>query len=386
MAEYETPSFLKGTSADDWLKFMFDNTPADLDKSAGGHFWNKTRPTALVAAFLCEYHFPEIIKIFNPEWSYGTYLDEIAKTRGIVRRAATAATGSLTINGTSGATIPQGSTFSTPSVNDEPSVSYRTLADAEIPANGEIAIEVECTQTGTVGNTSANTVVLVSSRLTGITAVTNPEAISGGTEEEPDESLRSRVAEYDKSQGESFVGSPADYKRWAESVPGVGEATVIPAQDDSGLITIIITDANGDPGTDDLCTDVYNYIMRPDSPAERRAEVNARLSVVPPATMDIAIRATIELESEATIESVKSAFLKKLTTEYLPEAMDAGEVKYSRIWSVLSTVEGVNDFTNLEIGVNTGGSISYGTSNISITNTQLPSVTEDDLVLTSGTV
>lgn len=386
MAEYETPSFLKGTSADDWLKFMFDNTPADLDKSAGGHFWNKTRPTALVAAFLCEYHFPEIIKIFNPEWSYGTYLDEIAKTRGIVRRAATAATGSLTINGTAGATIPQGSAFSTPSVNDEPSVSYRTLADAEIPANGEITIEVECTQPGTVGNTSANTVVLVSSRLTGITAVTNPEAISGGTEEEPDESLRSRVAEYDKSQGESFVGSPADYKRWAESVPGVGEATVIPAQDDSGLITIIITDANGDPGTDDLCTDVYNYIMRPDSPAERRAEVNARISVVPPATMDIAIRATIELESEATIESVKSAFLKKLTTEYLPEAMDAGEVKYSRIWSVLSTVEGVNDFTNLEIGVNTGGSISYGTSNISITNTQLPSVTEDGLVLTSGTV
>lgn len=386
MAEYETPSFLKGTSADDWQKFIFDNTPADLDKSAGGHFWNMTRPTALVAAFLCEYHLPEIIKIINPDWSYGTYLDDDARTRGIFRRAATAATGSLTINGTAGATIPQGSAFSTPSVNDEPSVSYRTLADAEIPANGEITIEVECTQTGTVGNTSANTVVLVSSRLTGITAVTNPEAISGGTEEETDESLKLRVAEYDKSQGESFVGSPADYKRWAESVPGVGEATVISAQDDSGLITIIITDANGDPGTDDLCTDVYNYIMRPDSPAERRAEVNARISVVPPMTMDIAIRATIELEIEATIESVKSAFLKKLTTEYLPEAMDAGEVKYSRIWSVLSTVEGVNDFTNLEIGVNTGGSISYGTSNISITNTQLPSVTEDDLVLTSGTV
>ena len=386
MAEYETPSFLQGTSADDWMKFIIDNTPADLDKSAGGHFWNKTRPTALVAAFLCEYHFPEIIKIFNPEWSYGTYLDEIAKTRGIVRRAATAATGSLTIAGSVGATIPQGSTFATASINDEPSVSYRTLADAEIPAEGSITIDVECTQTGTVGNTSVNTVILVSSRLTGITAVTNPEAISGGTEEEADESLRERIADYDKSQGESFVGSPADYKRWAESVPGVGEATVISAQDDSGLITIIVTDANGDPATEDLCTDVYNYIMRPDSPAERLAEINAKLSITPPLTMAIAIRATIELENEATIESVKSAFLKKLTTEYLPEAMDDGEVKYSRIWSVLSTVEGVNDFTGLEIGINSSGSITYGTANISITNTQLPSVSEADLVLTSGTV
>lgn len=386
MAEFKIPEFLQGTSADDWTKLMFDNTPADLDKSEGSHYWNKIRPTALVAAYICEYHLPEVIKIFNPEWSYGTYLDEIAKTRGIVRRSATAATGQLTINGIVGAIIPMGSTFSTVSVNDEPSVSYRTIADKKIPETGIATVDIECTQTGVIGNTSANTIILVGSKLTGVTAVTNADEISGGTEEETDDSLRSRIADYDKSQGESFVGSPADYKRWAESVPGVGNATVIPAQDDSGLITIIISDANGDPGTEEICSDVYNYIMRPDNPMERRAEINAKLSVIPPRSIEIAIRATIELESESTIEAVRAAFAKKLAVEYLPEAMADGEVKYSRIWAILSSVDGVNDLSNLGVGINNGGSVTYGTSNISIDNTQLPTVSEDNISLTSGNV
>ena len=386
MADYKTPEFLQGTSADEWLKFMFDNTPADLDKSAGGHFWNKTRPTALVAAFLCEYHLPEVIKIFNPAWSYGTYLDELARTRGITRRAATAATGALTITGNVGATIPLGSIFATPSVNDEPSVSYRTLAAAEIPASGSVTVDIECTQTGTVGNTSANTIILVGSRLTGITAVSNSDIVSGGTEEETDESLRERIADYDKSQGESFIGCVADYKRWATNVSGVGEVTVIPAQDESGLVTIILTDANGDPATPDLCTDVFNYIMCPDNPAERRAPINALLSVVPPETLEIAVSATVELEAGYTLTAIRDNFLEKLAA-YLPQAMDEGEIKYTRIAAALAATEGADDFTELLIGINDGtGEITLGTSNIRISNTQLPNVSASNLILNGGTV
>lgn len=386
MAEFEIPAFLKGTSADDWTKYMFDHTPADLDKSEGGHYWNKTRPTALVAAYICEYYLPEIIRIFNPDWSYGTYLDMIAKTRGIYRRTATAATGTITVTGAVDTTIPMGSTFATASVNEEPSVSYRTLSEVKIPESGVVTIEIECTQTGTIGNTSPGTIILVGNRISGVTSVINQDEVSGGTEDENDDSLKARVAEYDETQGDSFVGSPADYKRWAESVPGVGKATVISAQDDSGLVTIIVTDANGAPGTEEICEDVYNHIMRPDSPLERLAEINAKLSVIPPIAMDIAIRATIELESEATIESVRGAFAKKLATEYLPEAMSDGEVKYSRIWAILSSISGVNDLSNLGIGINDGGTISYGTTNLSISNTHLPSISEDNLQLTSGTV
>lgn len=382
MAEFITPDFLKNSSVDDLHQVMKGVLPADLDMSEGNHAWNLTRPTAIIASELREFILPEVIKLAFPEWSYGQFLDGHAKARSITRRAATAASGEITITGEANLTIPAGSLFSTASVNDEPSVDYKTMAEVKIPESGSVIAAVECTQTGTVGNTTENTVVLVASKLTGITAVTNEEPITGGTEEEGDESLINRITEYDKSQGDNYVGSVADYKRWATSVPGVGEATIISAQDDSGLVTIILTDANGEAATEQLCNSVYNYIMRPDDHGERLAPVNALLSVVPPSTMAIIIKATVELDSDATVESVKAAFMQKLAA-YLPLAMDEQEIKYTKIAAALSAAAGVNDFTDLQIGLK---GEAYGTANIPITTTQLPEVSEEDIEITAGTV
>ena len=386
MPEFETPAFLQNKSTDEIHKTMLDALPADLDVSEGGHTWNLTRPTALVLAEMCEFVLPEVIKLIFPEWSYGDFLGQHAKTRGITRRAATAAIGQITITGTAGAVIPAGSLFSTASVNGEPSVDYKTTAAATIPSGGSITVDIQCTQSGIVGNTAANTIVLVGSRINGVSAVTNANATSGGTEEESDESLSERIVEFDKSQGESFIGCVADYKRWATSVSGVGDAVIITPTDDSGLIKIILTDANGAAATTALCTKVYNYIMSPDNPAARLAPVNANLSVVPPDSIAIAIKATVELTAGYTLTGVKAAYMAQIAS-YLPQAMDEGEIKYTRLAAILAAVEGVNDYSNLQIGVKSSdGSVTYGTSNISITNSQLPSVSESDLTLTSGTV
>lgn len=382
MAEFIIPDFLSNSSVDDIHQVMKGILPADLDMSEGNHAWNLTRPTALIASELREFILPEVIKLIYPEWSYGQFLDGHARARSITRRAATAANGEITITGEVNSMIPAGSMFSTASVNDEPSVDYKTLVDVKIPESGSITVSVECTQTGTVGNTTENTVVLVASKLTGITAVTNEEPITGGTEEEGDESLINRITEYDKSQGDNFVGSAADYKRWATSVPGVGEATIISAQDDSGLVTIILTDANGEAATEQLCNSVYNYIMRPDDRGERLAPVNALLTVVPPSTMAIIIKATVELDPEATVESVKTSFMQQLAL-YLPVAMDEQEIKYTKIAAALSAAAGVNDFTDLQIGIK---GEAYGTANIPITTTQLPEVSAEDIEITAGTV
>lgn len=385
MAELVIPEFLQNCSVDDIHKKMAAIMPSDIDLSAGNHAWNMTRPTALAMAEMCEYYLVRTLELILPETSYGTFLEGQAKSRNLVRRAATAATGEITVTGKVGTPIPTGSLFSTAAVNDEPSVEYETTEPATIPESGSVTIAIQCTQTGIIGNTGANTVVLVAGKNTGITAVTNQEAITGGTEEETDESLRERIDEIDQSQGESYAGTPADYKRWAKSVAGVGEATIIPAQDDSGLVQIILTDSNGDPATTTLCEEVYNYIMQPDNPDARRAPIGAFLAVNPPATMTIAVKATVELKSGATIESVKTAYAARLA-DYLPEAFSDGEIKYSRVWAALAATAGVNDFTSLQIGVNNSGSVTYGTSNIKISENQLPTISEDDLNLTAGTV
>lgn len=385
MAEFTLPEFLQNSSADEIYAFMKAILPADLDVSEGGHAFNMTKPTALIASEMLEYYAPEIIKLIFPEWSYGVYLKEHAKHRNITPKAATPANGEITITGKVNTVIPAGSLFSTAAVNDEPSVDYKVVKTAIIPESGSVTVAVECTQPGIVGNTTAGTIVLVASRNTGITAVTNEKPLTGGTEAENDESLIARILEYDRSLGNSFTGSAADYKRWAMEVDGVGDATVISAQDDSGLVRIIVTDSNGDPATETLCAAVYNHIMAPDAKEERLAAINAYLRVEAPATCAISIKATVELTDEATLDGVKAAYMARLAA-YLPEAMDAKEIKYSRVAAALAVTEGANDYTDLLIGVKDGDTVTYGTANIAITSAQLPTIAAADLILTTGTV
>jgi uncharacterized phage protein gp47/JayE len=165
------------------------------------------------------------------------------------------------------------------------------------------------------------------------------------------------------------------------SVDGVGNAAVVPAQDDSGLITIVVSDANGDPATEQLLTKVYNYIMSPDNPEKRLAPINANLSILAPSTMTIAIKATVVLSDEATIESAKLSFISKLN-EYLPVAMEEKEIKYTKIFAALSVADGVSDFSDLLIGAKGG---SFGTSNIKIETMSLPEISANDIEFTDGT-
>ena len=285
MSEFVTPDFLKNGSTDEVHERAIAILPDDIDISEGSHAWNFTRSAALIASELLEFYIPELIKLATPQWSYGEFLDAYAKDRGLIRRSARAASGEITITGSSGTVIQAGSRFSTASINDAPSVDYETLETATIPESGSVTVSIQCTQGGTVGNTAKNTIVLIAGRITGITSVTNAFAVTGGTEEEDDESLKQRIAEHDQSKSDSYVGSAADYQRWATSVPGVGSATVIPANDTTGLVTIILTDGNGAPATELLCESVYNYIMRPDDPYERLAPINANIKVEPPATI-----------------------------------------------------------------------------------------------------
>ncbi len=385
MAEFLIPSFLQNCSADEYHAMMKAALPVDLDVSEGSHAWNLTRPTALVAAEICEFILPEVIKLIFPEFSYGSFLDYHATTRGMSRRPATYASGYITVTGTPGAKIPSGSKFSTASVNDEPTVEYMTMEEATIPESGSVTVPVECVKAGLVGNTGPNTIIILTDRLYGIRSVTNADVITGGTETEDDETLIERIMEYDRTQGESFVGCVADYKRWATSVDGVGEATIIPPEDTSGLVTIVLTDTNGDPATDQLCEDVYDYIMRPDEPGARRAPVNALLSVIPPDTIAISIKAVIELKAEYTLESVQQSFVEKVAA-YLPLAMDEGEIKYTQIARILASADGANDFRELQIGELTSGAVTYGVTNIPISNRELPRITVENLIFSTGTV
>ena len=377
MAEFQIPSIIKEQTVDNIHARMLKTIPDDIDKSEGQFVWDKTRPSAVELAFFSQYIVVEALKAAMPQYSYGEYLDSIAQANGLERKEALYATGTITVNGNEGILIPLGSIFSTESGAGIESIDFATIEEATIPADGFISIPVQCTEPGANGNVSVGTIILKSSDLpSAITGVTNPSATSGGTDEESDDALRERIADAEQSKGVSHVGSKADYKRWAESVDGVGEAIPIPASDDSGTVTIILTDANGNPASTELCTAVYNYIMGvKEDQSDRLVNVNASLVVVAPVLVRIVVSAVLKLSGNKTLDEIKNTFLTALN-KYLTEASDKGEVKYSKICSTLLSISGVEDYSNVLV--------NSGTSNITIKKNELAVAAASDISMTEG--
>lgn len=369
------PEFLQNRSVDVIHREMLSQLPADLDCSEGSHIYNLTRPTAIELARLCEFILPDVLELIFPRSAFGEWLDYHAQMRGLTRRPATQATGVLTITGAAGTVIPAGSQFSTAAVDDVPSVFYETLAAMEIPGSGTVSVPIHCVEAGTVGNTKAGTIILKAAKISGINAVTNSESISGGTEEEDDESLRTRITELDAAKSVSFVGSVADYKRWSKEVAGVGEATVIPAQDDSGLVTVVITDSNGDPANEALCSAVYDHIMSPGNPELRFTPPNASLHVTPPETIALSISAAVTIAPDSSLEAVLDSFLAQAQA-YLATARADGEIRYTQIGKILAGTRGVYDYSGL--------TLNEDVANIDITKTQLPQISRESVTLTQG--
>lgn len=377
--EFKIPDFILEQNVDAVHERMQAIMPDDIDVSLGSPVYDQQRSVALEIARFSEYILVETIKQAFPQYANDEFLNYHAGGNGLVRKAATAATGTVTVTGKAGTEIPEGFIFSTASATDVPSVDFKTIAAAIIPESGTIDIPVECTEPGTNGNVGIDTIILRSSSMSNtITGVTNAAPTTGGTDEEDDEALRERVVFVEQTKGISFVGSKSDYKRWAEEVDGVGEAIVISAQDDSGTVTIILIDAEGSPASETLCTAVYDYIMGvSEEDINRKANLNATLVVIPPTIVTFTIAATVERDVLIPLEDIKKEYIKVLN-EYLITAPEDGEVKYSKVYSLLSKLEGVNDFSSV--------TLNGSTANVAIEKHQLAIVTDASVTLSDGVV
>lgn len=364
MAEFVTPDFLSDSSADDIHARMLENLPKNMDRTEGGFLWDMTYAPAQELSETVEFVVVEAIKSMFPIWAEGKMLDYHGKNRGIVRRDATRATGMVTFHGNAGTEIPARTLlYTTSDGEDDETILFETLYEGVIGTNGQIDIEVEAVDAGSLGNVAAGRINRMDITDENILSLQNNAATSGGYDVEDDESYRERLIEYDETQGESFIGSCADYKRWALEVEGVGGASVLPAKDDTGIVRIIITDMNGDLASTELCDDVYNHIMQPNNPEERLAPINALLDVKSYTAMTISISANIETDGVRDVQSIKSDYLDALK-EYFMEAKEDEEIKYSKICGLLIGMNGVTDYSNVRV--------NGGTSNIAIDAEAMP--------------
>lgn len=344
--EFELPDFLQNCDVDAIHGKMLAELPDDIDKIQGGFVWDFTRPTATVVSELLEYYIPETLKLIFPQWSNGEYLDCLARTANLQRKAAEYAKVSLVINGEAGIVIPDGTVFVTPATDETESIEFETEEKCILDEGGTGTITARAIVAGSESNVNANTVTLMAIPIDGITSITNPAAGIGGVDEETDDAFRERIIAADAILDVSFVGNNADYKRWAEEVSGVGTAIVIPEWNGPGTVKIVCVDANGEAANLSVLNAVHNHIMSPQDPEKRLAPIGAILTVTAPDAVSVAYKFAVSLEEGYETGMIENVFRTAMVDEY-KNAKESGSLKYSHVYSIITRIAGVSDLKEL---------------------------------------
>ena len=210
--EFIPPNFIEESDAEVIQQRMMNSLPVDIDNTPGGFPYDFTMPTAIEKSELIQFHIVRTLMLMFPMWAWGEWLDYHASMSKLKRKAAGYSSGKLTIEGEQGTVVKKGTVFSTVVKNDEISIEFEALENVTIPESGMVEISIEAIQAGEQGNVGANTITLMMKPIDGIMKVFNPYPITGGTEEEDDESLRQRIQEKNESIDTSYVGNNSDYK------------------------------------------------------------------------------------------------------------------------------------------------------------------------------
>lgn len=374
---FVTPDFLKNQTLEIIHARMMQSLPADIDRSEGGFPWDYTRPTANEKAEYVNFDLVNTIKGIFSMYCGSNLLDYHAAMDGMRRRSAVRAKAIVKMSGDKFTVIPAGFTVSTEAVYNRPSISFTT--DTEVVLGDEpVSITVTAVDAGAQGNVGAHTIVIVDSPIKGLSTIDNPAPAFGGIDEEDDDALRERVVEYEQTQGISFVGSEADYRRWAMEVTGVGAVQVQGGENGDCTVKLMITGSDGNPASENVCKDVYNHIMRPDDPSQRLAGINDLLTVNPATAIEVTVVAVVELDGTALLDDIKEELRLRLEQYYHTEVIDKNEVRYTRVGSIFLECAGIADYKAL--------TINGGTANIPVAIGHIPVSASEDISLTEGTV
>lgn len=361
--EFVLPDFLQGNDPEEIQERMMNNLPAGIDNMPGGFPYDFTMPTALEKSELIQFHLVRAIMLMFPEWAWGQYLDLHGKQVGMHRKEAGKASGSVMIEGVVGTIIPNGFLVCTTATDSLPAIEFSADEEYVIPVSGIVEIQVTAVHPGIQSNVNANSIILMSQPIKGVSKIYNQENITGGTEVEGDEDLRQRINEINRSREISFVGNDSDYIRWAKEVTGVGNVIIVPEWDGPGTVKVVLTDINGQPANESIRDAVYEHIVSPLNRLQRLAPIGATVTVAAPELKTIYYSVKVVLEPGYELEGVKKTFLKNLQKFY-EISKEEHMIRYNHAVSFLVHTEGILDFSDLKI--------NGGTTNIPLATYEYP--------------
>lgn len=171
----------------------------------------------------------------------------------------------------------------------------------------------------------------------GVSGCTNPAAFTGGTEEEGDEELRSRILE-------TYLRMPnganaAFYEREALSVPQVAAVNVVGRARGRGTVDVILAGAAGD-----LPSLVIQEAL---ALLNQKREIAVDLAVRNPTNTSVGVQVKIAAEDGASFLAVKAAVEQKLSA-YFDGRLLGKPILRAKLGELIFSVPGVSNYRILQ--------------------------------------
>ncbi|WP_152393755.1 baseplate J/gp47 family protein [Paenibacillus guangzhouensis] len=325
------------------LNRMLNRVTNDVDKRPGSVIYDALAPAAAEMAQMYM-DIDMFLRLTFASTSSGEYLALRAAEMGVSRNPATKAKRQgVFYSGNEYLDVPLGSRFSI----DDVTYVARDRIDPGIYI-------LECEVAGNVGNTPIGPLLPVD-YVPKLTRAVLTDIVQEGVNEEPDEKL---LAKYQlRVQQASTSGNAYQYKQWAITVQGVGDAKVFPLWNGPGSVKVVIADLDKKPADPASVAQTSDYI-------EEVRPIGANVTVVSGVGKAIIVKAKVALATSYTLQSVTEGF-KSLLTDYLKSiAFEMTYVSYARIGTLLMSVPGVLDYSAM--------SLNGGTVNIPLADEEIP--------------
>lgn len=249
-----------------------------------------------------------------------------ANPRGIYRKAATFATGTVSFSGAVGSAVPIGTEAKT--ING---IAYVTTAAGVIGGDGTVVIAARASVAGAAGNQAADTALTLTSAPSGVQSQAAIVSMTGGTDIETVADLLARVL-FDMRLPPAG-GAEADYYRWAMEVPGVTDAYVFTQRRAANSVDVVI-ETDGGLASPELLAEVLAYIEAVRPPC-------VDLVVMSPTLVPVNITGELALDG-ITLEDALIA-INALLAAYFATLHVGDVVRKVKIESLITSVPGVVD-------------------------------------------
>lgn len=279
----------------------------------------------------------------------GEYIDKRCAEIGITRKPGTKARAELTLTGTDGTVIPAGTVFLTLD-----GLEYITTAEVTI-TEGTATVTVIAAEVGEAYNVPAESIVNQYNSISGLTAVINTSAATGGTDPESDESLVTRY--YNYLQKPATSGNVYHYEQWALEVNGVGAVKVTPLVNGPGTVGVMIVGPEKQPVSEEVVAACAAHI-------EEERPIGPLVTVESAEGLSVNVSVTVTTDSSTTVERVQQDFSAKLDAYLKSIAFVKYQVMINQIIYILMGIDGVADISELRV--------NGGTENITVAENQVP--------------